>query len=73
LYVVLIFKNLKVIFMKKIYLLFASLMLSGMLFSQTPLNTAVDFTATDVNGVSHTLFNYLNAGKYVCIMFTMNG
>jgi len=60
--------------MKKIYVLFAAIvMYCGTLFAQTPLNTAVDFTGTDVNGVSHNLFTYLNAGKYVCIMFTQNG
>ena len=43
--------------------------LSVSLNAQTPLSTAVDFTATDVHGTSHTLFNYLNAGKYVLLDF----
>ncbi len=30
-------------------------------------SVAPDFTATDINGVSHTLSNYLNAGKTVII------
>ncbi len=59
--------------MKKIYTTFMALFFACLTFAQTPLTTAVDFTATDINGVSHTLFNYLNAGKYVCIMFTMDG
>jgi len=61
------------IVMKK--LLFSSaafLMLIGFgLKAQTPLNTAVDFTALDSKGVSHTLFSYLDDNKYVVIMFAM--
>lgn len=30
-------------------------------------STAPDFTATDINGVSHNLYSYLNAGKTVVI------
>jgi hypothetical protein len=30
-------------------------------------STAPDFTATDINGVSHNLYDYLNAGKTVII------
>lgn len=37
--------------------------------AQCPLTTAVDFTATDVAGVEHNLFDYLNSGKYVLIDF----
>lgn len=37
--------------------------------AQTTLTTAVDFTVTDTKGVTHNLFNYLDAGKYVCIDF----
>ena len=37
--------------------------------AQCPLTTAVDFTATDINGVQHNLFNYLNNNKYVVIDF----
>ncbi len=55
--------------MKKITLsfLFGIIMLSSM--AQTTLTTAFDFTVTDTKGVTHNLFNYLNAGKYVCIDF----
>lgn len=38
-------------------------------FAQTPLEVAVDFTVTDVEGESHTLFNYLDAGQHVLIEF----
>ncbi len=37
--------------------------------AQTTLNTAEDFTVTDTKGVTHNLFTYLNAGKFVCIDF----
>ncbi|PLW93062.1 MAG: hypothetical protein C0592_07605 [Marinilabiliales bacterium] len=56
--------------MKKFLSVFVlSLSLSFALNAQTPLTTAVDFTATDVHGTSHTLFTYLDAGKYVLIDF----
>jgi hypothetical protein len=35
----------------------------------TPLTEAVDFTATDVQGVEHNLFSILDEGQYVCIDF----
>jgi hypothetical protein len=58
--------------MKKCFIVLALFMLIGVgLKAQTPLTTAVNFTATDANGVSHTLFNYLDDNKYVVIMFTM--
>lgn len=37
--------------------------------AQTTLTTAVDFTVTDIKGVSHNLFSYLDAGKLVCLDF----
>lgn len=37
--------------------------------AQTSLTQAVDFTVTDIHGVEHTLFEYLDAGKYVCLDF----
>ena len=40
-----------------------------MLQAQTSLTNAVDFTVTDLEGNSHTLFDYLNNGKYVCVDF----
>lgn len=58
--------------MKKLFLLFTIAMLAGVfLKAQTPLTEAVDFTATDVYGVDHTLFDYLDDDKIVVIMFTM--
>ncbi|MDP2234793.1 MAG: T9SS type A sorting domain-containing protein [Bacteroidales bacterium] len=56
--------------MKKEFLvLTTALFLMMSLKSQTPLNTAIDFTVTDITGVEHNLFSYLDAGKYVCIDF----
>lgn len=58
--------------MKKLFILFAFLMIGGLfLKAQTPLTQAVDFTATDIYGVEHTLFDYLEDDKMVVIMFTM--
>lgn len=42
---------------------------AGSLQAQTSLTQAVDFTVTDIHGVEHTLFEYLDAGKYVCLDF----
>lgn len=55
--------------MRKITLsfIFGIIMLTSM--AQTSLTTAVDFTVTDTKGVTHNLFTYLNAGKYVCLDF----
>lgn len=55
--------------MKKTLLSFLTSMIMLSSMAQTNLTTAVDFTVTDTKGVSHNLFNYLNAGKYVCIDF----
>ncbi len=55
--------------MKKIYCLIIIVLLTFYLNAQTPLTTAVDFTATDVHGTQHNLFSYLDAGKYVLIDF----
>ncbi len=53
--------------MKKLLLSFA--LLSGTVaMAQTPAGTAVgNFTLTDINGNSHTLYDYLDAGKMVVI------
>ena len=60
--------------MKRTFFTLAFLMLIGVLLkAQTPLTTAVNFTANDANGNSHTLFNYLDDNKYVVVMFTMPG
>ncbi len=55
--------------MKKVTLFLSALAMSFMLQAQTPLTQAVDFTVTDLNGQSHTLFDYLDDGKYVCVDF----
>jgi cytochrome oxidase Cu insertion factor (SCO1/SenC/PrrC family) len=55
--------------MKKSIFLFVLSVIMYFGFAQTTLTTAVDFTVTDTKGVSHNLFSYLNAGKYVCIDF----
>ena len=53
--------------MKK--LLFSLAVLTGAVaYAQTPVGTAVsNFTLTDINGNSHSLFNYLDQGKMVVI------
>ncbi len=55
--------------MKKITLILSALSLSFAVSAQTSLTNAVDFTVTDINGNTHTLFDYLDDGKYVCIDF----
>ena len=53
-------------------LLYTVLFALGITFSagaQTPLTEAVDFTVTDLDGNEHTLSEYLDADKYVCIDF----
>jgi hypothetical protein len=58
--------------MKKLFTLLAVFMLAGLwLKAQTPLTQAVNFTATDIYGVEHTLFDYLDDDKMVVIQFTM--
>jgi len=52
--------------------LFASLFFCGLVFgstAQTLLTEAVDFTVTDLDGNEHTLSEYLDAGKHVCLDF----
>ncbi len=54
--------------MKKITLFFAFILLSFQSNAQiAPGSVAPDFTATDINGVSHHLADYLAAGKTVII------
>jgi hypothetical protein len=48
--------------------IFLTLFNSILLFSQTPVGTVVnDFALTDIDGNSHTLYQYLDAGKTVII------
>lgn len=55
--------------MKAFSLLSACALAAGSLTAQTSLTQAVDFTVTDIHGVEHHLFEYLDAGKHVCLDF----
>jgi len=55
--------------MKRFTLIVALLFTVTFAFSQTPLTEAIDFTATDFNGVEYDLFDILDGGQYVCIDF----
>ena len=57
--------------MKKIYLLLLVICFSFSSFSQTGMldgtGYAPDFTVTDINGTSHTLYDYLDSGFVVVV------
>ncbi len=36
------------------------------------VDSAIDFTATDIHGIEHNLFNYLEEGNYVLMDFGAN-
>lgn len=55
--------------MKKLYFSLGLALASFVSNAQTTLSTAVDFTVTDVDGNTHNLFDYLDAGKHVVIDF----
>lgn len=56
--------------MKKLFLsAIISITLLGSALSQTTLDTAVNFTVKDVNGINWELFNILDEGKIVVIDF----
>jgi len=55
--------------MKKFTLMAALFLAATFTFSQTPLTTAVDFTATDTHGIEQNLFEILDAGQHVVIDF----
>jgi len=58
--------------MRKLFTLLSFTLLANFSFAQSNIPngaTCPDFTVTDVNGVSHTLYDYCNAGKYVMIDF----
>lgn len=57
--------------MKKLLLSLSVLLMSYGLFAQP--TTAEDFTVTDIDGVVHNLFTYLDAGKYVYLEFYLDG
>ena len=55
--------------MKKIVSFIFAIILSLNVLGQSPLNQAVDFTATDCHGTEVNLFNILDGGQYVLIDF----
>ncbi|MEC7863609.1 MAG: TlpA disulfide reductase family protein [Bacteroidota bacterium] len=56
--------------MKKILLLaLLFIFIKQSIIAQTSLTTAVDFTVTDIHGVEHNLFTYLDDGKHVIVDF----
>lgn len=55
--------------MKHLYLSFAFLCLMGCVSAQTPLTVARDFSAKDLDGNAHHLFDYLDNGKFVLLDF----
>lgn len=55
--------------MKKLLLLVIAFTLGMGVKAQCPLNTAVDFTATDVHGTEVHLFDILDSGQYVLVDF----
>ena len=57
--------------MKHIYVLIAALMVGTASFAQLPDGSiAPDFTATDINGVEHNLYSYLDSGYQVILDFS---
>ncbi len=57
--------------MKHIYALIAALMVGTASFAQLPDGSvAPDFTATDINGVEHNLYSYLDSGYQVILDFS---
>ncbi|MDD3740704.1 MAG: hypothetical protein PHH30_05630 [Bacteroidales bacterium] len=57
--------------MKKLFLSFFILLVSVVTFAQP--TEAEDFTVTDIDGVEHNLFTYLDQGKYVYVEFLLKG
>lgn len=55
--------------MKKLFLILMALTLGLGVKAQCPMDTAVDFTATDVHGTEIHLFDILDQGQYVLIDF----
>ena len=55
--------------MKKFTLMAVLFIAASFTFSQTPLTTAVDFSATTTAGEELNLFEILDNGQYVCIDF----
>lgn len=51
----------------------AVFMVSAIFFLSSVSAKPGNFTATDNQGTTHTLYNYLDAGKYVIISFASSG
>ncbi len=49
------------------------MILSFVSVAQVNVDEAVDFSLTDVDGITHNLFDYLSDGKYVVINLTLMG
>ena len=61
------------IIMKKIFLIISVLFLITTFRLSAQITEAVDFTVTDIDGVEHNLFNYLDDGFHVYLHFFMDG
>jgi thiol-disulfide isomerase/thioredoxin len=55
--------------LRKLLILFTFLLVTHYVNAQTSLDTAVNFTVKDVNGVTHRLYEYLEQDKIVVIDF----
>jgi len=55
--------------LRKLYILIAFLLFTIIAKAQTSLDTAVNFTVKDVNGITHRLYDYLEQDKIVVIDF----
>jgi hypothetical protein len=59
--------------MKKIFLIISVLFLITTFRLNAQITEALDFTVTDIDGVEHNLFTYLDDGQFVYIYFFMDG
>jgi len=57
--------------MKRLFLSVFVILISVITYAQP--TTAEDFTVTDIDGVEHNLFTYLDQGKYVYVEFLLEG
>ena len=55
--------------MKKLFTGIIALVFALSVHGQTNLTNAIDFTVTDLDGITHNLFDYLNDGKFVVLDF----
>jgi thiol-disulfide isomerase/thioredoxin len=62
-------KNTPSITLRSILYIVFFLLVSVILYAQTPLDTAVNFTVKDVTGTTHRLYEYLEQDKIVVIDF----